>query len=161
MSFHCLGSRCSRRTAGKRQQSDIARALDGHAEPALVTSANAGHAARENLSALLHELRQDVRALVVDQIHLFHAEFANFLLADVLTLAAAWSSGTSAWATFASRSALASAFAPRAAMTTLPTVTAFALLSSAFCAWRRGWSRCLLLLLFLCHLVHPFNNFFR
>src|SRR5262249_17725672 len=97
-----------------------------------------------------------VRALVVDQVHLFHAELANFLFAEVLAFAAAWSSGTAAWTTFAARTAFASTFTPRAAMTAVPAFT----LRSAFCAWRCGRSCCLFLLLFLCHLVHPFN-FFR
>jgi hypothetical protein len=84
-----------------------------------------------------------------------------------LTLAAARSAGTTAWTTFAARTALASAFPPRAAMTTmtaLPTVSTFPLpfaRRSAFCAWRCGGSCCLFLFLFLCHLVHPFSNFFR
>src|SRR5256884_6543545 len=54
-------------SARKRQQRDVARPLDGHAQPALVARAHARHSARQNLSALLHELRQDVRALVVDR----------------------------------------------------------------------------------------------
>src|SRR5262249_6656792 len=77
------------RAAGKRQQGDIACSLDGYAKPALVTSAHPGHAARQNLSALLHELRKNVSALVVDEVHLLHAELAHFLLAEILALAAA------------------------------------------------------------------------
>src|SRR5215475_10946629 len=158
MSFHCFRSRGSRRTAGKRQQSDVAGALDCDAQPALVTRANAGHAARKNFSALLHELRQNVRALVVDQVHLFHAELANFLFAEILPLAAAWSPRTTARAALATTFATRSAFAPRATMTTLPTVSPFAL-PPAFRAWRFSRGCCLLLLLFLCHFVHPFSNF--
>src|SRR5258707_11844565 len=63
-------TRClrARRAARKRQQGDVARTLDGYAQPALMASANARHPARQNLSALLHELRQDVRALVIDEV---------------------------------------------------------------------------------------------
>src|SRR5579859_7974252 len=105
MSFHCFRSRRSRRAARKRQQSDVTRPLDGHAQPALVPRTNSGHAARQNLSALLHELRQNVRALVVDQVHLFHAELANLLFAEVLPLATAWSPWTPARTAFAARTA--------------------------------------------------------
>src|SRR6266404_1023583 len=81
-------ARClsARRAAGKWQESDVARPLDGHAQPALVPRANARHAARQNLPALLHELGKNVRALIVDEVHLFDAELANFLLAEILSL---------------------------------------------------------------------------
>jgi hypothetical protein len=91
-----------------------------------MTSANARHAARQNLSALLHELRQDIRAFVVDHVHLLDAELANFLLAKILALAARPATRT-AWTTTAR-----SAFTPRtampptrpvAAMTTRPAFT--------------------------------------
>src|SRR6476646_10551704 len=70
--------------ACEREQGDIARALDGHAQPALVTRANTSHAARENFAAFLDKLREDVRALVVDEVHLLDAELADFLLAEIL-----------------------------------------------------------------------------
>src|ERR1700688_5027154 len=70
----------ARSAACKRQQSDVARALDGHAEPALVARANSGHAPRQNLAALLDKLRKNVRALVVDEVHLLDAKLADFLL---------------------------------------------------------------------------------
>src|SRR2546422_7242932 len=78
-----LRARCAAR---KGHESDVASALDRYAQPALVPRTHAGHPARQNFSALLHELRQDVRALVVDEIHLLDAELANLLLAEILTL---------------------------------------------------------------------------
>lgn len=86
----------TRGASGERKQRDVARALDRFTEPALVTRANAGHAARQDLSALLHELRQNVRALIVDEIHLFDTKLTDFLFAEILALAAAWSAGTTA-----------------------------------------------------------------
>src|SRR6266851_645600 len=107
----------ARRAAGKRQQRDVARPLDGHAQPALMPRANARHPPRQNLSALLHELRQDVRALVVDEVHLLDAELAHLLLSEILALAS--------WP--ASRSA----FAPWTAVTTAVTTAV-----AAFTPWR-------------------------
>src|SRR5579859_4412626 len=111
----CLRNNLARRlrargAACKRQQGDIARALDGHAEPALVARANSGHAARQNLAAFLDELREDVRALIVDEVHLLDAELADFLLTEILPLAARASAGT------ARTTATRSAFAARTAM---------------------------------------------
>ena len=63
------------------------------------------HAAGQNLAAFLQELRENVRAFVVDEVHLLHAEFAHFLLAKILPLAA----GPSAWARSSSGSGLSSA----------------------------------------------------
>ncbi len=101
----------TRGASGERKQRDVARALDRFAEPALVTCADAGHAARQNLAAFLNELRQDVGALVVDEVHLLDTELADFLLAEILALAAARTAGTTArtafttWATGATVSA--------------------------------------------------------
>jgi hypothetical protein len=101
----CAGLRVSARrtrslrtrgTSGERKQRDVTRALDRFAEPALVTRANAGHAARQDLSALLHELRQNVGALVVDEVHLLDAKLADLLLAEILALTAARTAGTTA-----------------------------------------------------------------
>ena len=105
-------ARClsARRAAGKWQESDVARPLDGHAQPALVPRANARHAARQNLPALLHELGKNVRALIVDEVHLFDAELAHLLFAEILALAS-WSSAGSA-----RTSATRPTFAPRATM---------------------------------------------
>ena len=107
----CLRSRCASR---KRQQGDVACPLDGYTEPALVTRANAGHTARQNLTALLHELRQDVRALIVDEVHLLDTELANFLLPEILALAPWPPSGTTGTALSATP------WAPFAARTTVP-----------------------------------------
>jgi hypothetical protein len=90
----------SRGATSKRQQRNVAGALDGHAEPTLMTRADASHAARKNLATLLHELRKNVGALVVDQVHLLDTEFANFLFAKKLALAAARPAGTAAWTTW-------------------------------------------------------------
>jgi hypothetical protein len=108
--------------------------------------ADAGHAARENLAALLHELREDVGAFVVDEIHFLDAELADFFLAEVLALAAGPSAGTarSTGAAFATRSPMTAAGAVTAAVTT----GAF----TARCA--SGGLR--LLLLFICHNCLPF-----
>jgi hypothetical protein len=76
-----------------------------------MTSADAGHAARQNLAALLHELRQDVGALVVDEVHLFDTKLADFLLAEILALAATRAAGTTwaARATFTPRTTVSAA----------------------------------------------------
>jgi hypothetical protein len=71
--------------------------LDRFAEPALVARAGARHAARQNLSPLLHERLEHVDFLVVDEVHVIDAEAADFLLPKILALAApARSSRTSA-----------------------------------------------------------------
>ena len=133
----CHARRLSARSAaGKRQQSDIARAFDGHAQSALMPRANAGQATRENLSALLHELRQNVRALVVNEVHLLDTKLADFLLAEILALAAGTSPGPA-------RTARA-AFAPRASWAAFPSRSTAS-----------AWPRCLFL--FLCHAYHPFR----
>ena len=128
----------ARGAARERQQRDIARALDGHAQAALVPRADTSHAARENLAALLHELRKNVRALVVDEVHLLDAKLADFLLAKILALAAGTPSGPAR----TSRSAGA-AFPPMASR------AAFAPRSSTTSAW--SWC----LFLFLWHTYHP------
>src|SRR5713101_1097729 len=103
----CTGCGCWARglracgAAGEGHERDVAGALDGYAEPALVARADAGHAARENLAALLHELRKDVGALVVDEVHLLDAKLADLFLAEVLALAATMTAG----AAFAARGA--------------------------------------------------------
>jgi len=73
-----------------------------------VTRAYTRHAARQDLAAFLHELRKNVGALVVDKVHLLDTELADFLFAEVLALAAAWTAGTTwtAGATFAARTAM-------------------------------------------------------
>ena len=109
--------------------------------------ADAGHAARENLAALLHELREDVGAFIVDEIHFLDAELADFFLAEVLALAAGPSTGTA-------RSTGAAAFATRTAVTTAGAVSA-AVTTGAFAA-RCACGGLRLLLLFICHNCLPF-----
>jgi len=168
------GTRClrTRRAAGKRQQRDVARALDGHAEPTLMARANAGHAARQDLAALLHELRKNIRALVVDHVHLLDAELADFLLAEILALAArtpAWTAGASrpAFAPRTARTAFAPrttgpTFAPRSGMTAGTAVssawamTSTRCMAAAFTLWRAGGSLRLRWFLFVCHNLVPF-----
>jgi len=89
-----------------------------------VARADAGHAAGQNLAALLHELREDVGALVVDEVHFLDAELADFLFAEVLALAAAraaWAATGTSWATFTAWSAVPST---GTAMSAAGTVTA-------------------------------------
>ena len=108
------------------QKRDVARPLDGFAEPALVARADSGHAARKNLAALLHELREDVGTLVVDEVHLLDAELADFLFSEVLALAAArapWAAAGTSWAAFTAWSAVSAA---GASVTTAWTVPAAA-----------------------------------
>src|SRR5712664_3561801 len=110
--------------------------------------AHARHPARQNLPAFLHELRQDVRALVVDEVHLLDAELAHLFLAEILALAPRPASGTARtaapWSAFAPRATVPAA---RTAVTT--TVAAFTPRSSA-----GRWC----LFLFLCHNFHPFTH---
>src|SRR5580704_11102241 len=89
--------------ACERQQGDVARAFDSDAEPALMARADAGHAARKNFTALLDELRKNVGALVVDEIHLLDTKLADFLFAEILALAAARTAGTTARAALTTR----------------------------------------------------------
>src|SRR5260370_10403780 len=83
-------ARClrARRASRERQERDVAGPLDGHAQPPLMPRANARHTAGQNLSPLLHELRKNVRALVVDEVHLLHPGLSNLFLSEILALAA-------------------------------------------------------------------------
>jgi len=110
----------------------------------LVPGANARHSSRQYLSALLHELREDVRALVVDEVHLLDAELAHLLLAEILALASGPASGPPRSARTTSPRA---AFAPR---TTVPAAMA------AFTPRRSSRRWCLLL--FFRHTFHPFTR---
>jgi hypothetical protein len=114
----------TRGAARKRQQRDVASSLNGHAQPTLMTRTDPGHPPRQNLSTFLHELRQDVRALVVDEIHLLDTKLANFLLPEILALSARSPAGT-AWPP--GSCAARCAFAPRTSVSTArPAVTAMA-----------------------------------
>jgi hypothetical protein len=106
-----------------------------------VTGADTGHAARKDLAALLHELRKNVGALVVDEIDLFDTELADFLFAEKLALAAAWSAGTATWtagATFATTASTATgttfAASTAAAVSPMTTVTSAWAAGTAFAA---------------------------
>jgi hypothetical protein len=135
----------ARGAACERQQGDVARALDGYAQPALVARANSGHAARQNLAAFLDELRKNVGALVVDEIHLLDAELADFLLAEILALAARTAAGA------ARTTATRSAFTARTTMTTAGTTMA----ATTFAARRSTVRLCLFRI--LCHTILPFS----
>ena len=122
-----------------------------------MTSADARHAPRQDLAALLHKLGKNVGTLVVDEVHFLDAKLADFLFAEILALAARTTARTagSTRTAFAARTATAAS-----TMATRTTVTASALrmtrsaaLGSALPAllllgrrWGCGW-RCLFLFL--------------
>src|SRR5208283_770164 len=155
----------ARRAPGKWQQRDIARTLDGLAQPPLVARADAGHAPGQNLAALLHELRKNIRALVVDEVHLLDTELADFLLAEILALATARTPRSSTWPARTSRAAFTASstrttFAASSTTTAMSAFAGFARRSrrcwhtgrggSRGCGGWHGW-RGLRLFLFLCH----------
>jgi hypothetical protein len=129
--------------ACERQQGDVARALDGYAEPALMARANSGHAAGENFAAFLDELRKNVGALVVDEVHLLDTKLADFLLAEILALAARTAAG-------AARTTAGAAFAARATM-----AAAWSMTATTFAARRSTVRLCLFRI--LCHCCLPFS----
>jgi hypothetical protein len=174
--FYGTGGLNAGGAACEREQGYVAGALDGYAQPALMARADAGHAARENFATLLDELREDVGAFVVDEVHLLDTEFADLLLAEILAFAAArapWPSAGTARATFtttataATGAAFATATAASAHGTSLrawgsasasPWVSASTGASgwiSAFARMRRDGA--VRLLLFLCHNCLPFR----
>ena len=85
--------------------------------------ADAGHATWQNLAAFLDELRKNVGTLVVDEVHLLDTKLADFLLAEILALAATRTSWTtrSAGPTFATASSGSTLTAASAGMSTLAT----------------------------------------
>lgn len=129
----------SRGAARKRHQRDVPGALNGHAEPPLMPRANSRHAARQNFAAFLHELRQDVGALVVDEIHLLYAKLADLLLAKILPFAATRTAGTPTGA------------CSLTARTSVAAWTAFSTPGARRCGSLRWF-------LFLCHACLPFNE---
>jgi hypothetical protein len=143
--------------AREGQQRDVASPLDGFAEPTLMAGTNASHAAGQNLAALLHELRQDVGALIVDEVHLLDAKLADLLLAEILALAAAGTTGPArtscAGPAFAAGTTMST---PWATVTTAGSVTTAGGVS-AFAAGAAG-AGALRLFLFLCHCCLPFDN---
>src|SRR5712692_503535 len=76
-------------SAGKRQQGDVARLLDGRVQAPLVWGANTGQPPRNNFAAFRHELRQQPDVLVINGLNLLHAELANFLAPEILAAALA------------------------------------------------------------------------
>jgi hypothetical protein len=73
---------------GERQQRDVLRALNGHRQPALMSSAGSGHAARKDLASLLNKRRQDLGLLVIDEVRLIDAKATNLLFANEAALSA-------------------------------------------------------------------------
>jgi len=152
--YHCARLLCPRRASRERQQRDVSCALDRHTQPTLVPRADPSHAPGQNLAAFLHKLGKNVRALVVDEVHLLHAKLADLLLAKILALPTTWSAWTSA--------ARSAAFPPRPAMAatavaspTVPAAAMAATVTAAITPRRCTRRRCLFL--FLCHTCHPFT----
>src|SRR5215471_245811 len=87
----------------ERQQRYISRLLYRYRQSALMRRADPGQAARDNLSALGHELREQAHVFVVDGFDLFRTELADFLATEIFASAFA---GTSAGA-LAARSTVA------------------------------------------------------
>jgi hypothetical protein len=69
-------------SAGKWQQSDIARLLDRQTQAALVRRANAGQTPGHDLAALGDELRQQANVFVIDRVDFLDTEFAHFFAAE-------------------------------------------------------------------------------
>src|SRR4249920_863109 len=65
-----------------RNQGDLAGALDGDLQLALVHRACPGNPPRQNLAALRHERRQQLDVLVVDVVDLVRAELADLPAAE-------------------------------------------------------------------------------
>ena len=137
---------CACGAARIRKQGDVARALDRHAQPALVAGTHSRHPPGQNLAPLLHELGQYVRALVVDEIHLLDAKLADLLFAEILPLPARAPSGAAG--TTATRTA---SFAARA---TVPAASSAVTTMTAFTPRRSAGRWCLFL--FFCHTFLPF-----
>src|SRR5450631_267898 len=106
------------RSSGEGQQGDVARLLDGPRQTALVRRAHTGQAARSDLAALRHELRQQTHIFVIDRFDLFDAEFANLLAPEEFTATFAWTAGASARTRTAGRPAALGAIATTTFRTT-------------------------------------------
>src|SRR5512146_3360662 len=72
------------RARAERQQSDVARLLDGRGEPPLVRSAHPAQPPGHDLAAFSHKLREQAIVLVVNGIYLLHAELAHLFAAKIL-----------------------------------------------------------------------------
>jgi hypothetical protein len=80
----------------ERQQSDIARLLDGPRQPALMGGADAGEAPGHDLASLGDKLLQQAYIAIVDGVDLLDTELTNLLAAKELASAAAGAAGASA-----------------------------------------------------------------
>src|SRR5260221_12829660 len=67
---------------GEVQEREEARALDRHAQLALVAGLGAGDAGRDDLAVLVHEVLQDDDVLVVDFLDLLGGEAAELAAAE-------------------------------------------------------------------------------
>jgi hypothetical protein len=79
----------------KRQQSDIARLLDGPCQPALMGGAYAGEAPGYYLAPLGDKLLQQAYVAIVDGIDLLDTKLADLLAAKELASSAAGAAGAS------------------------------------------------------------------
>jgi hypothetical protein len=79
----------------KRQQSDVARLLDGTRQPTLMGGADAGEAPGHYLAPLGDKLLQQPYIAIVDGIDFLDTELANLLAAKELASAAAGAAGAS------------------------------------------------------------------
>jgi hypothetical protein len=136
---------------GERQQRDVARPLNGFAEPPLVARASARHAPRENLATLLNEWLKHLDPFVIDEVHALDAETANLLLSKILALAAAtraaWPpAGTTGTAAFAGSASPATSTEAFTATPTSASGVSFGAVSAAsgmpLGARRAGSGRC-------------------
>jgi len=83
----------------KRQQSDVARLLDGTRQSTLMGGADAGKTPGYYLAPLGDKLLQQANIAIVDGIDFLDTEFADLLAAKELASAAAGAAGASArWA---------------------------------------------------------------
>src|SRR5690349_17627853 len=79
----------------KRQQRDIACALQCLHKLALMGRANSGNPTWQNLSTLRNKLKEEASILVVDVVNLVHAEFADLLTPHKLPFGSAGCCGFS------------------------------------------------------------------
>src|ERR1700722_4168631 len=86
-----------RSAPGKRQQCDVARLFDGGRQASLVRRADSGQAARNDLAALRHKLRQQPDVFVVDGLNFLHAELADLLAAKIFTSTFAATGSARTW----------------------------------------------------------------
>ena len=67
---------------GKRQQSDVARPLDGRGKATLVRRAHSGQPPGDDLAPLGDKLPKQANILVIDIVNLLDAEFTDLLAAE-------------------------------------------------------------------------------